>query len=278
MSYLKKAIGPEQETWITPEDANKILEGNVRNYRKVNKNLVKRYARDMRENQWSKNGGVLSFFQDGSLANGQHRCLAAVQAGKGFWALVYNGVETDRNVDTGTKRTFVDHLRRGGHKNASTLGSIIRVHCEFMRSGLIQHQGGNSSPTFEEMDGQLAKNSDDLIRSTTIMARYTDALPGGRSHFGWIHFAISKVDTKRADEFIADLATSKVPGNPAATLGTSLRRRFNSTRQKPGINWIRACAIKAANAYMADQDLFKIQHSQNSSFPECNWITRSEFP
>lgn len=63
---------------ITPEAAKKYLERNVNN-RNVNKDRVAIYARDILAGNWT-GGSSIGFFENGDLADGQHRLQAVVSA------------------------------------------------------------------------------------------------------------------------------------------------------------------------------------------------------
>lgn len=63
---------------ITPQLAKAYLEKNKDN-RKTSRHRIGIYSRDMRSGKWTP-GSPISFFDNGDLADGQHRLLAVVEA------------------------------------------------------------------------------------------------------------------------------------------------------------------------------------------------------
>lgn len=64
---------------ITPEWAKKALEKNKLN-RRIRKDAVRYYARDIKEGKWQLTPQGISFYEDGELADGQHRLYAVILA------------------------------------------------------------------------------------------------------------------------------------------------------------------------------------------------------
>lgn len=67
------------ETTVTPELARKFLEKNTKN-RKIDWRKVKSYADMMKSGAWQKNPEGISFYENGTLRNGQHRLYAVIEA------------------------------------------------------------------------------------------------------------------------------------------------------------------------------------------------------
>lgn len=63
---------------VTPQLAKAYLERN-KNNRKTSRHRIGLYSRDMRSGKWTP-GSPISFFENGDLADGQHRLLAVVEA------------------------------------------------------------------------------------------------------------------------------------------------------------------------------------------------------
>ena len=60
---------------ITPETAKAWLKEKNVNNRNVRQSLVDYYANEMIAGRWKDNDQAISFFEDGTLANGQHRAI-----------------------------------------------------------------------------------------------------------------------------------------------------------------------------------------------------------
>lgn len=68
-----------KEIVITPELASEYLSHNTNN-RRVKKNVVEKYASDMKNGLWEQSPEPISFYRNGSLRDGQHRLMAIVKA------------------------------------------------------------------------------------------------------------------------------------------------------------------------------------------------------
>lgn len=84
---------------ITPEIAAEYLKKNVRNYRKkMNRNVIRKYASDMKAGLWELNGEAIEFDDEGFLKNGQHRLAAIIMSGTTVKIAVIRGVSPNVNI------------------------------------------------------------------------------------------------------------------------------------------------------------------------------------
>lgn len=100
-------------TEVTPELAAKWLNQNTNN-RRIRRSFVDELVKKIQNNQWVENTpDHIAFYDDGTLANGQHRLTAIAEAG----VPVYTKIEYNipRNaaicIDAGKKRTFSDNVQ-----------------------------------------------------------------------------------------------------------------------------------------------------------------------
>jgi hypothetical protein len=99
---------------ITPQMAKKYLEKNTNN-RTVRPSTVKRYANDMKNGNWQFTDQGISFHEDGSLANGQHRLLAIIESNTPTKMYVTRGVPNGSRIfDRGASRSAADTLTISG--------------------------------------------------------------------------------------------------------------------------------------------------------------------
>lgn len=93
--------------FISPDVAKAILGNNKKN-RTLNREIVDRYARDMRNGFWRLTHQGLLIGKDGGLIDGQHRLHAIAKSGVGQWMLVTRdeSLESalDLPIDDGNKR------------------------------------------------------------------------------------------------------------------------------------------------------------------------------
>lgn len=92
---------------ITPQIAAEYLKMNTDNYRTLSNSLVNAYAEDMRTGNWENNGEPISFRENGTLFNGQHRLNAVVKADTAIQFLVVRGIPNDAKIaDWGKTRSI----------------------------------------------------------------------------------------------------------------------------------------------------------------------------
>lgn len=123
---------PEWES-ISPKRAEKMLNDHNSTNRKLRPGIVEKYAADMKAGKWVKNPQPIMFYDDGTLADGQHRLWAVVESGATVAFLVVRGVHRDvaLNIDTGFGRSLTDNARIAGWDRPISHGIIamaIMVH------------------------------------------------------------------------------------------------------------------------------------------------------
>lgn len=105
---------PVLET-ITPAKANTWLNRNTSN-RKLRDGWVEKYASDMRAGKWTECIVPIVFYENGDIADGQHRLWAIVESDTTQRFFVLHGLtrEAGLNIDTGGVRNLVDNARISG--------------------------------------------------------------------------------------------------------------------------------------------------------------------
>lgn len=80
---------------ITPQKAAEYLRANTKNPRgkNLNRDVVRRYARDMANGRWELNGEAIVFDKNGILKNGAHRLAAIMTANVPVEMVVIRGVD-----------------------------------------------------------------------------------------------------------------------------------------------------------------------------------------
>lgn len=113
---------------MTPEWASQILERNTHN-RSVRPVLVRQIASDIVCGRWLLTPQTVSIASDGRLLDGQHRLMAVIKSGEAVQMMLATNcpIECFTAIDTGQSRTPGDILRIEGVRNATTVGSIIRL-------------------------------------------------------------------------------------------------------------------------------------------------------
>ena len=112
---VKEKIMRTELVKINPAMAEHYLSKNLAN-RNVSQRLVDMYAHDMDSNNWELNHQGIAFYDDGSIADGQHRLLAIIKARKTIQMMVTSGLKKPSavTIDIGRKRSMSDGIKIGG--------------------------------------------------------------------------------------------------------------------------------------------------------------------
>lgn len=158
---------------VTPEQAQEWLQANGA-VRKVRRHVVDRYARDMKDGNWTLTAAAVAFDEDDDLLDGQHRLLACLKAGVPFWTWVMRGMThvMQRNTDMGAKRSLADVLAWYGETQRTTLAGSIRLGWRWSH-GLVTTK---QQPTVAEALAWLDRNPS--IRSGTAVASRVNKVLG----------------------------------------------------------------------------------------------------
>lgn len=109
-----------EEERITPSKAEKYLNRNKSN-RALRSGAVEKYAADMKAGKWTQCLAPIAFYEDGDVADGQHRLYAIIESGLPQSFFVVKGVsrEAGLNIDTGATRSLVDNAHIAGKEGIS---------------------------------------------------------------------------------------------------------------------------------------------------------------
>lgn len=100
---------------VTPKKAAEWLNANTSN-RKLREGVVEKYAEDMRNGHWTRCTAPICFYEDGDVADGQHRLWAIVESETTQEFAILRGLSRSDglNIDTGLNRSLVDNARISG--------------------------------------------------------------------------------------------------------------------------------------------------------------------
>ena len=101
--------------YIDCAKAQMWLDRNTSN-RKLRDGWVEKYASDMLAGKWTECIVPIVFYENGDIADGQHRLWAIIESGTTQRFFVLHGLsrEAGLNIDTGGSRTLVDNARISG--------------------------------------------------------------------------------------------------------------------------------------------------------------------
>lgn len=100
---------------VTPKMAEQWINSNTCN-RSLRDGVVEQYAADMRAGNWTQCTAPICFYENGELADGQHRLYALIESQTTQRFTIMRGLsrEDGLNIDTGLGRTVVDNGRISG--------------------------------------------------------------------------------------------------------------------------------------------------------------------
>ncbi len=98
---------------VTPEWAFDVLSNRNFSNRKIDRRRVKKYTQDIIDNKWYVSNDDICFLKDGTLANGQHRLTAIVEAMASVEMSFKFGISKESIVaiDEGRTRSNLDVIR-----------------------------------------------------------------------------------------------------------------------------------------------------------------------
>lgn len=103
---------------ITPSMARSMLGNNTAN-RNLSDRAATKYANIMKNGDWSVTHQGIAFYEDGTLADGQHRLYGVVRADVPVKMLVVQGLKKEQaiHIDGHRPRSVLDGIKIGGLNN-----------------------------------------------------------------------------------------------------------------------------------------------------------------
>ena len=100
---------------ITPDMARNMLGSNPIN-RNISERAVSDLSRAIQNNDWQITHQGIAFYDDGTLADGQHRLSAVIRADIPVYMMVTKGLakESAMSIDSGRRRSLIDGIKISG--------------------------------------------------------------------------------------------------------------------------------------------------------------------
>lgn len=154
-----------EEMTITPDMARGYLELNRVN-RTLNKGRAKQYAEDIKAGKWELNGEAIKFYDDGSLADGQHRLAGIIIADTPIRTVVITELPKEIAVqDRGRNRSVADVMQlKGMQKDIANNRTIAMAKLHYS----VQKNITNVSDGMVE---RFIEKNEDLIRELVNMSK-----------------------------------------------------------------------------------------------------------
>jgi len=245
---------PDESVRIVPilldeDTARHLLEnngpvGSERN-RTVRKLHVARIARDIREGRWGFNGQTIKVSRHGRLIDGQHRCLAVLEAGTSVRTYVVLGVEDDvfTTYDSGRRRSFSKLIKSKGAAN------------DLLHAGAVSALFAMRNPKAHASHGELMgiyEAETGLDEAVTFVMRWSDQSAmlklEGSACAALLHM-FRKRDRGMADAFFVGLMEgADLPrGSPVHVLRERLLRHARARVGEPARTYKMRLVIHAWN-------------------------------
>lgn len=254
---------------ITPKIAAGMLEQNTMN-RNVSSIQVERYTQAMLSGEWLENGQTITFAEDGTLLDGQHRLLAVIKSGIPTSFLVVRNVpkKAMATIDSGIIRTLAHVLDIKGVPNsrsAATVTKLLYVHdiadAEMRLSNCKESQRNALLEEFYEAN----RSAIDLATSVAGSGKHHFVA----SHMGLCYVLFARKNPAKADVFFHLLKTGEnlTARHPVMTLrGKLLDNRLN--RGKLNVRETIALYTKAWNAFINGKPLSSFRWNSSEPLPE----------
>ena len=258
---------------VTPKLAATYLKSNWKN-RTIRYAHVGQIATDIREGRWLLNGEALKFDVDGNMIDGQHRCLAIIEADTAVDTLVVTGLprEVQRTLGGAISRNFADELAMRGIAYASVASSAARTCAVYDRFGHWESKFVREI-SITDQGAAFDRHEDAIMGSSKRIVRLYNTFRGGgflptQSMMSGLYIQFARHDLKVADYFV-DRCYSGV-GLADDDPIYRLRRAFNprDIHRRMGFALRTAVCIKAFNLVCEGRTVRKLTWRRTGPFPE----------
>jgi hypothetical protein len=251
---------------VSPQMAEKWLESNENN-RRVQRDRVKMYATAMARGGWHFTHQGIAFYEDGRLADGQHRLLAIVMSQVSVWMNVTYGLKLPAAtvVDAGRPRNLNNAMHFMG---LDTRNKFVPVARALFQEYLAQR--GDSSARGRAIDNDVFIEFCEAVRPAVEFSA-TSKCTKGLSH-AVVRAAISAAwftrDRDRLIEFKEQLRSGVISSNADSAVA-KLRDWLQTSKTTNGTArpeiWRRSCT--ALLAYLEYRPLSKLYAREDVTFP-----------
>lgn len=260
---------------ITPRIAEQFIQSIVTN-RRPSKDRIKFLSKMIKDGNWKITTETMKFNKKGEMIDGQHRCLAIIEADIPVQCWIATGLSDDVRevIDTGKPRNASDLLFMAGEKSGTSLAGALRK--------FIQHKEGaffvgNTGMKVSNIDIVMTLKEHPDIRiglKWCGINNIKQLIQPSISIWLYYEFLIRSSELK-VDRFFAKFATGKESeiGDPVLTLRNRLIQekitgiRIGKRSRLTEMEIIVFC-IKAWNAYIKSKPIKKLVWNREiESFP-----------
>lgn len=256
---------------VTPAIAEKWLAKNTHN-RDIDNRNVDSLVRDLQDGNWKDNGATITFAEDGTLLDGQHRLTAVSKSGVSIIAIIVRGAsaEAQHTMDTGAKRTLANALKLRDEKSYTQLAAAIVSNIAWDRGEKSFKPGTNRKTSNSEAIDYLDRNPwlrDQIVEVTRFTGRFRGVSTGIVSV---LYRVFSDIDPFDADAFFDKLACDEDHhrGEPIYAARKVLMEDYARTNGHRDNKWKAAILIKAWNKFRDGEEVLTLRYSAGGANPE----------
>ncbi len=251
---------------LTPDLARLLIASQQHN-RNIKRDLVERLARDIREGRWQLNAQPILIDIENRLGDGQHRCLAVIQAQVSVPVVITHGIAPTAfaTLDSGRSRTPADLLSLKGEKATGNLTAALNL-ISLEKRGSMKRNKWSEAATNPERE-QILQQHPEIRESVALCEKAKAVISVGI--FAFVHWRGRQIDVEIADAFVELVASGAnlSEENPAFVLRETLLKNKAMRNRKLQRPVIVAYAIKAFNAF-----------ARREAMRQLSWKSREEFP
>lgn len=227
---------------ITPDVAAALIANKAQN-RPPNPRHVEVIANAIRNDEFEFNGESVIVDQNGKLIDGQHRCLAVIDAGQSIDVLMVRGIRNKAfaTIDQAAKRTGGQVLGMDGIPDGNNVAAAVRLIEAYKRGvPLWDITQFRPSPAFIKERVQQVYGS--MQPNLSLGAAIVNQIGGSRSFYAAMHYLLAEKDRERADKFFTLLSHGEGlnGGDPVLALR----------------NWLIACRVEKVRADNHKRQMF----------------------
>lgn len=232
---------------LTPALAASLLAKNDGN-RPARERYVHNLAASIKRGEWALNGDAIRVSSSGVLLDGQHRCMAVIEAGMPIQTLLVTGLDQGvfTTIDRGRGRTTADAMAIRGDANSSALAAATRLLFIYQSCGVPRPTSPEHTPTTNQQLALL-----DATPALRVSATWAASSAWCRRHLTpssavFCHYLFTSASAEAAKTFFSGLESGVglAAGSPILLLRNRLAESVASKERVEHI-YRMALAFKA---------------------------------
>lgn len=263
---------------ITPAVAKAMLASTTTRNRKLNKEVVKLYADDMRNGRWQENGETIIQDDNGNVIDGQHRLTAVIMSGVTVRMIVATGVASEcfKTIDKGRKRTHGDVLGIEGFADSRNLAALCAAVYTYERNGKFCPHATPADSRLVHRNAQfdvireVSVRMPDIEKSMQVFRKWSK-IPSKVSNTlaGSMHYIFAKIDSNDSDEFFRRMVDLEFAGkdDPCKRLYEMCTTRGTAEIMHSNAYYTSAIFVKAWNCFRKNTPCKLLRFNDGESFP-----------